>query len=92
MNSPLTYAFVTPEPVTEAPVPAPIAPEVIGSAAKATNGNSGGLSTPSILAMSVGGALLIVGAAALHRRRLNGAGDISAMDSTSVNPTGPDAA
>jgi hypothetical protein len=41
---------------------------------------------------SVGGALLIVGAGVLRRRKLKAAGDLSAMDSTSVQPTGDEAA
>lgn len=76
----------------EAPAPAPTQPEVSGSAARSTNGSGGGLNTASIVAMSVGGALLLVGAAAMRRRSMNGVSDLSAMDSTSVNPTGDEAA
>ena len=51
------------------------------------NGN-GGLRTEAILAMSVGGALLLVGAALMRRHKLNNAesSDISAMDS--MQPSG----
>ena len=47
------------------------------------SGNNPGLHTPAIIGLSVGGALLLVGAAVMRRRKLNAeSSDISAIDST----------
>ena len=88
------YSFFIPgtAPVVEAPAPAPVGPEVSGAAAKSSNGGGDGLNTASIVAMSVGGALLLVGAALMRRRRMNGSSEISAMDATSIQPSGDEAA
>ena len=57
---------------------------------RSSNGSGGekGLRTEAILAMSVGGALLLVGAAVMRRRKLNhnADSDISAIDS--MQPSG----
>lgn len=47
------------------------------------SGNDSGLHTPVIVGLSVGGALLLVGAVVMRRRKLNAeSSDISAIDST----------
>lgn len=55
---------------------------------RSSNGEDNGLRTGAIVAMSVGGALLLVGAAVMRRRKLNSAdsSDISAIDS--MQPSG----
>jgi hypothetical protein len=89
-------------PVVSTPVVEPDVPEVSGepkdetiaatpSAARSTDGE--GLRAGAIAAMSVGGALLLIGAVVLQRRkRSNESSNLSAMDSTSVQPSGEDAA
>jgi hypothetical protein len=86
-----SVSFVAPV-VEETPTePDPAQPEIFEPDTSRSK-NDGGLRTSAILAMSVGGALLIVGAGVLRRRKLKAAGDLSAMDSTSVQPTGDEAA
>ena len=64
--------------------------ETISAPTNSRPANSGddGLRTGAIVAMSVGGALLLVGAAVMRRRKLNGgeASDVSAIDS--MQPSG----
>jgi hypothetical protein len=54
--------------------------------------NGGGLRTGAIVAMSLGGALLLVGAGVMRRRKVSNDGELSAMDSASIQPSGDDAA